>query len=160
VGEGLRTSIVDSRFEASRAASLTPLVGREEEIELLLRCWARAKQSDRQVVLISGERGIGKSRATAALRDRIEAQPHTRLRYFCSPHHQDSALYPFIAQLERAARFTRDDAAEAKLDKLEALQAQSGNSAAETAGLFPICWCCRPTAATRDFRWICSAGAS
>ena len=72
-------------------------------------------------MLISGEPGIGKSRLTAALSEHIESEPHTRLRYFCSPHHQDSALYPFIAQLERAAGFARDDTAATKLDKLEAL---------------------------------------
>jgi hypothetical protein len=70
-------------------------VGRDEEIDLLLRRWARAKAGDGQVVLISGEPGIGKSRITAALEERLYAEPHQRLRYFCSPYHQDSALYPF-----------------------------------------------------------------
>jgi predicted ATPase len=74
-------------------------------------------------VLISGEPGIGKSRLMAALSEHIEAEPHTRLRYFCSPHHQDSALYPFIAQLERAAGFARDDTVDAKLGKFRALLA-------------------------------------
>ena len=74
-------------------------------------------------MLISGEPGIGKSRLTAALSEQIGTEPHTRLRYFCSPHHQDSALYPFIAQLERAAGFARDDTVEAKLGKLRALLA-------------------------------------
>ena len=73
------------------------------------------------MVLISGEPGIGKSRLTAALSEHIETEPHTRLRYFCSPHHQDSAFYPFISQLERAAGFSRNDTAEARLDKLRAL---------------------------------------
>jgi predicted ATPase len=76
---------------------------------------------DGQVVLVSGEPGIGKSRLTAARRERLEGEPHDRLRYFCSPHHQDSALYPFIAQLERAAGFAHDDAPEQRLDKLTAL---------------------------------------
>ena len=111
-----------SRFEALRSG-LTPLVGRDEEIELLLRRWEQAKSGEGRVVLISGEPGIGKSRLTAALSERIEAEPHTRLRYFCSPHHQDSALYPVIAQLERAAGFARDDTAEAKLGKLRGLLA-------------------------------------
>src|SRR6266478_6890181 len=93
-----------SRFEALRSGE-TPLVGRDEEIELLRRRWEQAKSGEGRVVLISGEPGIGKSRLTAALSARIESEPHTRLRYFCSPHHQDSALYPFIAQLERAAGF-------------------------------------------------------
>src|ERR1700726_1280949 len=111
-----------SRFEALRSGE-TPLVGREEEVELLLRRWERAKSGQGRVVLISGEPGIGKSRLTAALSDRIGIEPHTRLRYFCSPHHQDSALHPFIAQLERAAGFARDDTVEARLGKLRALLA-------------------------------------
>jgi len=109
-----------SRFEALRSGT-TPLVGRDEELDLLLRRWQQAKLGEGRVVLVSGEPGIGKSRLTAALSQRIESEPHTRIRYFCSPHHHDSALYPFIGQLERAAGFTRDDTATMKLDKLEAL---------------------------------------
>ncbi len=123
VFEVLRPSAVESRFEALRAAALTPLVGREEEIELLLRRWRRAAEGEGQVVLISGEPGIGKSRLAVALRERLAGEAHTRIRYFCSPHHQDSALYPFISQLERAALFEREDPLEKKLDKLEALLA-------------------------------------
>jgi class 3 adenylate cyclase len=123
-----------SRFEALRAASLTPLVGREEELDLLLRRWRRAASGEGQVVLISGEPGIGKSRLAAAFRDRLEGEDYTRLRYFCSPHHQDSALYPFVAQLERAARFERDDPVEKRLDKLEALLAPA-SPPAEDVGL-------------------------
>jgi class 3 adenylate cyclase len=111
-----------SRFEALRSGE-TPLVGRDEEIELLRRRWEQAKSGDGRVVLISGEPGIGKSRLTAALSAHIESEPHTRLRYFCSPPHQDSALYPFIAQLEHAAGFARDDTVDAKLGKLRALLA-------------------------------------
>src|SRR6202049_5042472 len=111
-----------SRFEALRSGE-TPLVGREEEVELLVRRWQQAKSDEGRVVLISGEPGIGKSRLTAALSEHIGSNPHTRLRYFCSPYHQDSALYPFIAQLERAAGFARDDVADAKLNKLHALLA-------------------------------------
>ena len=111
-----------SRFEALRSGE-TPLVGREEEVELLVRRWQQAKSGEGRVVLISGEPGIGKSRLTAALSERIETEPHTRLRYFCSPHHQDSALYPFIAQLERAAGFARDDTVEARLGKLRTVLA-------------------------------------
>ena len=109
-----------SRFEALRSGE-TPLVGREEEVELLVRRWQQGKSGDGRVVLISGEPGIGKSRLTAALSERIESEPHIRLRYFCSPHHQDSPLHPFIVQLERAAGFARDDGPEAKLDKLAAV---------------------------------------
>src|SRR5215471_1072829 len=119
----LRPSVVASRFEALRGSMLSPLIGRDEEIELLLRRWARAKVGDGQVVLVSGEPGIGKSRIVAALAERLHDQPHLRLRYFCSPYHQDSALYPFIDQLGRAAGFAREDAAAAKLEKLEAVLA-------------------------------------
>ena len=132
----LRPSGVESRFEALRSIELTPLVGREEEMDLLLRRWERAKVGEGQIVLICGEPGIGKSRVAATLRNRVEAQPHTRLRYFCSPHHQDSALYPFIAQLEYAAGFARDDTAEGKFNKLETLLQQAGESDARTVALF------------------------
>jgi class 3 adenylate cyclase/predicted ATPase len=108
---------VVSRFEALRSPA-TPLVGRQEELELLLRRWQQAKAGEGRVVLISGEPGIGKSRLTAALSQAIRTERHTRRRYFCSPHHQDSALYPFITQLERAARFAHGDTAEEKLGKL------------------------------------------
>jgi predicted ATPase/class 3 adenylate cyclase len=113
-----------SRFEALRSGE-TPLVGRDEELDLLLRRWEQAKTGEGRVVLISGEPGIGKSRLTAALSERVAGDPHTRLRYFCSPHHQDSALYPVIGQLERAAGFGRDDAVATKEQKLAALLADS-----------------------------------
>ena len=121
----LRPASVESRFEALHASGLTELVGREEELELLLRRWSKAKTGEGQVVLLSGEPGIGKSRLTAALLERLANEPHTRLRYFCSPQHTDSALYPIISQMERAAGFAHDDTAQAKLDKLDALLAQS-----------------------------------
>ena len=122
----LRGSSVESRFEALRTAT-TPLVGRDEEIELLMRRWAQAKAGDGCVVLISGEAGIGKSRIAQTVVERISNESHTRLRYFCSPHHQDSALYPAIAQLERAAGFRREDPAQQRLDKLETVLSQGTN---------------------------------
>jgi class 3 adenylate cyclase/predicted ATPase len=121
----LRPSAVASRFEALRGAALTRLVGRDEEIDLLLRRWARAKAGDGQVVLVSGEAGLGKSRITAALEEHLHAEPHIRLRYSCSPYHQDSALFPFIDQLGRASGFARDDPPPSKLEKLEAVLARA-----------------------------------
>ena len=121
----LRPSSVESRFEALHASGLTKLVGRQEELDLLLRRWSKAMDREGQVVLLSGEPGIGKSRLIAALSERLATEPHTRLRYFCSPQHTDSALYPIISQLERAAGFTYEDSAQAKLDKLDALLARS-----------------------------------
>jgi len=128
----LRPSLVESRFEALHEGGLTALVGREEELELLLRRWSRAKSGEGQVVLLSGEAGIGKSRLTAALLEELAGEPHARLRYFCSPQHTDSALYPVITQLERAAGFDRQDAPNAKLDKLASLL---GSSAGQQADL-------------------------
>ena len=121
----LKDSIVESRFEALRGSALAPLVGRDEEIDLLLRRWARAKAGGGQVVLVSGEPGIGKSRTAAELEMRLRAEPHLRMRYFCSPYHQDSALFPFIEQLAHAARFAREDTPAAKLEKLAALLARA-----------------------------------
>jgi class 3 adenylate cyclase/predicted ATPase len=117
----LRLSTVASRFEALRGSALAPLIGRDEEIDLLLRRWARAKAGDGQVLLISGEPGIGKSRLTEELEQRLSVEPHLRLRYFCSPYYQDSALFPFIDQLGRASELASDDPPDVKLDKLEAL---------------------------------------
>jgi class 3 adenylate cyclase len=121
----LRPASVEGRFEAMHSTGLTDLVGREEELDLLLRRWAGAKTGEGQVVLLSGEAGIGKSRLTAAVLERLAGEPHTRLRCFCSPQHIDSALYPFISQMEHAASFAHDDTAQAKLDKLDAVLAQS-----------------------------------
>jgi predicted ATPase len=121
----MRPSAVASRFEALRGSALTRLVGRDEEIDLLLRRWARARAGEGQVVLISGEPGLGKSRVTAVLEEQLQAEPHLRLRYFCSPYHQDSALFPFIDQLGRASGFARDDPPAVKLEKLEALLARA-----------------------------------
>ena len=111
-----------SRFEALRTGT-APLVGREEEFERLMRRWARAKAGEGQAVLLSGEPGIGKSRLTVSVLEQLEQEPHTRLRYFCSPHFRDSALWPVISQMERAAGFERDDTATVRLEKLQAVAA-------------------------------------
>ena len=129
----LRASSAEGRFEAMHATGLTALVGREEESELLLRRWSKAKTGEGQVVLLSGEAGIGKSRLTAALLESLATEPHTRLRYFCSPQHTDSAFYPIIGQLERAARLARDDTPQATLDKFDTLLAQSSTSPQDAA---------------------------
>src|SRR5499427_3648731 len=129
----LRASTVESRFEALHPSGLTALVGRQEETELLLRRWSRVKSGEGQAVLISGEAGVGKSRLTAALLENLAPEPHTRLRYFCSPQHTDSAFYPIIGQMERAAGLLHDDAPQRKLDKLDALLAQSSTSIQDAA---------------------------
>jgi class 3 adenylate cyclase/predicted ATPase len=132
--EGVSDS--ESRFEAARAAGLTDLIGREDELDFLLERQRLAWKGEGQIVLISGEPGIGKSRLVAALAKRIAGEPHTRLRYQCSPYHTNSALHPFIAQLERAAGFKADDAPEQKLDKLEALLAMGASQVQAVAPLF------------------------
>jgi predicted ATPase/class 3 adenylate cyclase len=126
----------ESRFDATRTERLTPLVGREQELALLLERWARAKEGDGQVVLLSGEAGIGKSRVAVALSDRVAGEAHLRLRYQCSPHRMHSALYPVIAQLEHAAGLAAGDAPAAKLDKLEALLAVGTADPVKVAPLF------------------------
>jgi predicted ATPase len=130
----LGASLVGSRFEALRATS-TPLIGREEEIALLTRRWERAKAGDGSVVLIVGEPGIGKSRIAQTLLEQLGNEAHTRLRYFCSPHHQHSALYPSITQLEQAAGFRREDTAETRLDKLVAVLALANKERSEAVPL-------------------------
>jgi class 3 adenylate cyclase/tRNA A37 threonylcarbamoyladenosine biosynthesis protein TsaE len=129
----LRASSAEGRFEAMHATGLTELVGREEELDLLLRRWSKAKNGQGQVVLLSGEPGIGKSRLTAALLERLTPEPHMRLRYFCSPQHTDSPLYPIISQMERAARFTHTDTEQVKLDKLDAVLALTSTSKQDAA---------------------------
>jgi class 3 adenylate cyclase/predicted ATPase len=121
----LRPSSVASRFEALLGAALSRLIGRDEEIDLLLRRWARAKAGDGQIVLVSGEPGIGKSRITAESAERLRAESHVHRRYFCSPYCRDNALYPFIDQLWHAAGFAQDDPPTAKLEKLEAVLARA-----------------------------------
>ena len=129
----LRASSAEGRFEAMHASGLTALVGREEESELLLRRWSKAKTGEGQVVLLSGEAGIGKSRLTAALLESLSTEPHTRLRYFCSSQHTDSAFYPIIGQLERAARLAHDDSPQARLDKFDTILTQSSTSPQDAA---------------------------
>jgi class 3 adenylate cyclase/tetratricopeptide (TPR) repeat protein len=129
----LRASSAEGRFEALHTAALTALVGREEELDLLLRRWSKAKSGEGQVVLLSGEAGIGKSRLTAALLERLSGEARTRLRYFCSPQHTDSAFYPIIGQMERAAGLVHDDKPQAKLDKLDAVLAQTSTSTEDAA---------------------------
>jgi class 3 adenylate cyclase/predicted ATPase len=131
--EVLRPRSVESRFEALHGSGLIALIGREEETELLLRRWSKAKTGEGQVVLLSGEAGIGKSRLTAVLLERFAGEPHTRLRYFCSPQHTRSAFYPIIGQMERAARLTHDDTTPTRLDKLDAMLAPSSTSATDAA---------------------------
>jgi class 3 adenylate cyclase/predicted ATPase len=124
VWQVIGVSAVDNRFEALRAIT-TPLVGRDEEIDLLMRRWEQAKAGEGCIVLVAGESGIGKSRIAQTVVERLGGEPHTRLRYFCSPNHQDSALYPAITQFERAARLRREDTVEQRLDKIEAVLAQA-----------------------------------
>jgi hypothetical protein len=130
----LGAGTAESRFEALRATT-TPLIGRDEEIDLLMRRWQQAKRGDGCVVLISGEPGIGKSRIAQTVVERLSGEPHTRLRYFCSPHHQDSAFYPSITQLERAAGIRRDDTDGQRLDKLEAVFALRRDDVSEAIPL-------------------------
>jgi class 3 adenylate cyclase/predicted ATPase len=131
LGEGL----AESRFEALHGLGLTPLVGREHELALLLERWDRAKDGEGQVVLLGGEPGIGKSRLLRALRERLADEPCLPLSHYCSPFHQASALHPVIDLLERAAGFARDDTPAGKLDKLEALLARG---TADLAGAAPL----------------------
>jgi|EndMetStandDraft_7_1072992.scaffolds.fasta_scaffold01367_6 class 3 adenylate cyclase/predicted ATPase len=124
---------VSSRSHALQSGDLLPLTGRDQELDVLLRRWERAKSGAGQVVLLSGEAGIGKSRLTVALLERLTREPHIRLRCFCSPQHTDSMLYPVIGEMLRAARFAHDDSPRVKADKLDALLAQSSTPPQDAA---------------------------
>jgi predicted ATPase len=129
------TTKVENRFEARRADLSSPLLGRDEELALLLRRWDQAKRGESRVVLLTGEAGIGKSRLARALQQRLRSEAHTPLAYHCSPYHQDSTLYPVINQLTRSAGIERGDAIEAKIQKLEALLAPSSANLVEDVAL-------------------------
>ena len=129
----LRASSAKGRFEALRATGLTALVGREEELELVLARWSKAKSGEGQVVHLSGEAGIGKSRLTVALLERLATDPHVRLRHFCSPQHTGSAFYSIIGQMERGAGLSHDDAPHVRLDKLDALLKRTSTSKKDAA---------------------------
>jgi predicted ATPase/class 3 adenylate cyclase len=131
----LRQTELESRFEARRKTKPTPLLGRDDEIELLLRRWQSAARGEGRVILLTGEPGIGKSHIALALEERLQAEAHIALRYFCSAHHSNSALFPFISQLERTARFQRGDSPAEKLAKLEALLARSGTDSENAVAL-------------------------
>ena len=129
----LRPSSSTSRFEALHPSGTTTLVGREEEYELLRRRWSKAKEGEGQVVLLSGEAGIGKSHLTVTLSERLKGERYLRIRCFCSPQHGNSALYPIIEHVERSAALARDDALQTKLDKLDKVLRQSWSSAEDSA---------------------------
>src|SRR5262249_50895819 len=118
-------SSTESRFEALHGTALTPIVGREHEIGLLMERFELAKDGEGQVVLLSGEPGIGKSRMIGALRDQLGNQPYAPLSHFCSPFHVNSAFYPVIKLLEHEAQFDPGDLPNQKLDKLESLLSQA-----------------------------------
>jgi hypothetical protein len=148
---GLR--LVESRFDATHAVRITELIGRDEEMEILQRRWQRVRAGQGQVVLTSGEPGIGKSRLVRALEDGMVNDPHTRLFFQCSPYHTNSALFPMIAQLQRAAKFAPGDDAVTKLDRLEAVL---GTLPAATSRKRPRCahrCCpCRPVIVIHRWR--------
>jgi class 3 adenylate cyclase/predicted ATPase len=131
----LQTSSIESRFDALRASETIALVGREKELDLLMQRWTNARNGEGQAFLLSGEAGIGKSRLTAALLERLASEPHQRLRYFCSPQHTDSAFYPIVGQMERAAGISREDTPQTKLDKLDSML-KTTSASCEDAALF------------------------
>ncbi len=149
----LREAETVSRFEASRSQGMTPFIGREHEVALLLDRWRDASEGEGQVALISGEAGIGKSRILAALAERIAGEPHVRVRYQCSPHHVNDAFYPITSQLRRAAGFVGGEPAAARLDKLEAMIARSGLRRRRPRLSSPHCCRSRSTDDTPPLKW-------
>jgi len=140
VWQVIGTSGVESRFEATHKSELPlpPLLGREEEIELLSRRWRLIKRAEGRVVMLTGEPGIGKSHIVLAFDQLVRAEPHVTLRYFCSAHHNNSALFPFVSQLQRAARFERSDSSELKLAKLQTMLAAPAEDVAIVANLLSL----------------------
>ena len=126
----------ESRFEALHGTRVTGLVGREEELDLVLSRWRQTRAGGGHVALISGEPGIGKSRLVLALRERLQGESKTSLSYACSPHHVNSALFPFVTQLERAAGFAPDDAGDTRLDKLQLLILETTDQPDKAVALF------------------------
>ena len=141
----------ESRFEAQHQARiLSPLIGRDEEIELLLRRWRHSVEGEGRVFVLTGEPGIGKSHIAIALQDRLQGEPHFALRHYCSAHHTNSALFPFISQIERAAGFERSDSPSVKFEKLKSLVLPSGNDGQEAHSQFSqVFYRCRETSAIR-----------
>ena len=131
----LGEAAAEGRFEALRRADVGPLIGRDHELALLLDRWEMAKSGEGQVVVLSGEAGIGKSRIVLALRERLRNEPRFRIGYYCSPHHVNSALWPVVAQLQRAAGYLREDAPSLKLEKLEQLLGKAGEFGEDAAPL-------------------------
>ena len=127
---------VESRFEARHRSKSAPLIGRDEELQLVLRRWRQAAGGEGRVIVVTGEAGIGKSHLTLALQEGLHGEPHTPIRYFCSPHYSNTALHPFITQLARSANFQRDDTGTQKLAKLDVLVREFTNDADEIVALF------------------------
>jgi class 3 adenylate cyclase/predicted ATPase len=131
IAQVLRESEAYSRLDLAPSHGFTPLVGRDTELRLLLECWERVKEGLGQVVLLSGEAGIGKSRLVQVVKDQVATEPHTRLECRCSPYYQHTALYPIIELLERVLRLQQEDTVETKLTKLEHTLRQFGLPLAE-----------------------------
>ncbi len=131
----LRANTTDGRFEAMHGGQLTPVVGRDHELELLVDRWEQAKDGEGQVVVISGEPGIGKSRVVQALRERLVGEDYTALSHYCSPYHTNTALYPVISMLERASRLNRNDSPATQREQLRSLLALSATDLAEAEPL-------------------------